>query len=226
MKGPLAEPAEHAAADIVIPAYQEAANVDRVVRAALAAGLGRVLVVDDGSTDATAEVARAAGADVLSLAANRGKGGALQAGVQACTSPVVVLLDADLIGLEPRHVMALAEPVLSGRADMARGAFAGGRWATTAAQQMTPQLNGQRAVLRELLLSVPHLAGSRYGVEVAITRQAAAQGWRCVNVPLPGVSQVMKEEKHGFWRGLKARMRMYRDILATLLGVRRAPRGG
>ncbi len=215
----------HAASvDVLIPAFDEAPNVGTVVREALAAGAGRVLVVDDGSIDGTSQAASAAGAEVLTLPENRGKGGALHAGASALTSEVIVMLDADLVGLQPEHVMALAAPVLEGRADMTRGTFEGGRWATTTAQHMAPQLSGQRAVKRTLLLEVPGLADSRYGVEVAITFHAADSGWRCLNVPLPGVSQIMKEEKHGFWRGGRVRLRMYRDILRALVRRGKAPR--
>lgn len=207
---------------VLIPAYREAEHIGPVVAAALAAGLGRVLVVDDGSDDATASEARRVGAEVLELTSNSGKGGALAAGAAALSESVLVLLDADLVGLRPEHVRALAEPVLVGNTDMSRGAFQGGRWGTSTAQQMAPQLTGQRAIRRELLLSVPGLATSRYGVEVAITRAAKEAGWRCVDVPLENVSQVTKEEKRGFLRGLALRVKMYRDILATLLRRSRA----
>lgn len=63
----------------VVPAHDEAPRVTGVVRPLVAQGLP-VLVVDDGSSDATGEVARAAGACVLSLQPNLGKGGALKAG--------------------------------------------------------------------------------------------------------------------------------------------------
>ena len=89
------------------------------------------------------------------------------------------------------------------------------------AQRMTPQLSGQRALRRRSLLEVPGLGSSRYGVEVAITRHAIRSGWRFIDVPLPGVSQVMKEEKRGLLRGLATRARMYGEILGTLLGARR-----
>lgn len=207
---------------MLIPAFDEAPNLTPVVKAALDAGLGPVLVVDDGSRDATAEVARDAGANVLRLQQNRGKGAALRAGAEALASEVVVLLDADLVGLTAGHVRVLAEPVLAGRADMTRGAFRGGRWRTTAAQRIAPQLNGQRALRRASLLSVPGLAESRYGVEIAITRHAEERGWRCLDVPLEGVSQVMKEEKRGLLRGLATRLRMYAEILAAIVRRRGA----
>lgn len=205
---------------MVVPAYNEAATIAPVVRAALAAGVGPVLVVDDGSSDGTADVAQAAGADVVRLGVNRGKGGALQAGALAAGEDVLVLLDADLVGLRPEHVHALADPVLAGEVDMTRGIFAGGRFRTSLAQRVTPQLSGQRALRREALLGVPGLGASRYGVEVAITRHAIGCGWRFVDVPLAGVSQVMKEEKLGRWTGFLARLKMYRDVLLTLVSRR------
>ena len=216
-----AEPDRDLSLAFLIPAFDEAPNVARVVRAAQRTGLGRVLVVDDGSTDGTAAAARAAGAEVLTLGENAGKGGALAAGAAALSEDVLVLLDADLVGLIPEQILDLAAPVLRGEADMTRGSFTGGRWRTTAAQKIAPQLSGQRAVLRDKLLSVPGLAESRYGVEVAITREAKERDWRLVEVDLPGVSQVMKEEKLGRWSGFVARLKMYRDVLMTLVSGRK-----
>ncbi len=207
---------------VLVPAFDEAPTVGRVVRCALASGVGPVWVIDDGSSDATAATARAAGARVLALPSNVGKGGAVAAGARAVAADVLVLLDADLTGLSPAHVRALAAPVVAGRADMTRGVFRGGRWRTAAAQRLAPQLNGQRALRREALLAVPSLASSRYGIEIAISEFARRSRWRCLDVPLAGVSQVMKEEKRGWWRGIALRARMYRDILAA---VARTPRG-
>lgn len=200
---------------ILIPAHDEAARVASVVAAARAAGRGSVLVVDDGSGDGTAAAARAAGAEVLALDANRGKGGALLAGATRLDAEVVVLLDADLTGLRPEHVRALADPVLTGEVDMTRGVFAGARWATTTAQRLAPQLGGQRALRRRDLLALPELGGSRYGVEILLAEAARRHGWSTLDVPLEGVSQVMKEEKRGWLQGIAARAGMYRDIVTA-----------
>lgn len=206
-----------ARAVVLIPAFDEADTVASVVRIARAARIGPVLVVDDGSGDATSKLAQRAGAEVLRLADNRGKGGAVAAGAAARDEDVVVLIDADLTGLRAEHVRALARPVLAGEADMSRGVFTRGRWTTTAAQHIAPQLNGQRCVLRERLLEVPGLAESRYGIEVAITNHASSAAWTCVDVPLVGVSQVTKEAKRGFLRGLLVRLKMYTEILRQLV---------
>jgi glycosyltransferase involved in cell wall biosynthesis len=202
---------------VVIPAYEEQGTVASVVRVGIAASIGPVLVVDDGSRDGTADAAGAAGAEVLRLASNVGKGGALAAAANARSEAVVVLLDADLTGLTPDHVRALAAPVRDGVVDMTRGVFDGGRWMTTVAQHVVPLLNGQRAIRRELLQSVPGLAESRYGVEVAITEHARRHRWRTLDVSLRGVSQVMKEEKRGWWRGQQVRWTMYVQILRQAL---------
>ncbi len=209
-------PAGSSRCAVVVPAFNEAAGVGNVVAAALSSEIGPVWVVDDGSTDGTAEVARAAGAHVLALDRNVGKGGALLAAARTLDADVLVLLDADLVGLEPFHVRALAEPVLVGDADMTRGVFRGGRWRTTAAQRLTPQLNGQRGMRRADLLRVPGIGASRYGVEVAIGQHARRSGLRGRDVALEGVSQVMKEEKRGWLTGLSLRAAMYRDIVRAL----------
>lgn len=203
---------------ILIPAYREAERLAPVVRAARAAQLGPVVVVDDGSDDGTGLVAEAEGARVVRLDENRGKGGAIVAGAATVDAEVLILLDADLVGLRPEHVRSLAAPVVRDEADMTRGVFRGARWRTTTAQRLTPQLNGQRAIRRRLLLDVTGLADSRYGVEIALSEAARLHGWRCLDVPLDGVSQVMKEEKLGLWRGIRARLAMYGDILRAWTG--------
>jgi glycosyltransferase involved in cell wall biosynthesis len=81
----------------VIPAHNEQETVRSVVERARAC-VDRVVVVDDGSTDATAERAIAAGADLVALRPNRGKGAALRAGIDralALGADTVVTLDAD-----------------------------------------------------------------------------------------------------------------------------------
>ncbi|MDZ7704835.1 MAG: glycosyltransferase [Trueperaceae bacterium] len=209
--------ADRPSCSVLIPAYNEEATVADVVAVALAADLGPVLVVSDGSDDDTAERARAAGATVLDLPGNLGKGGAVVAGARYLATDVVVLLDADLVGLRPEHLHRLAAPVLAANVVMTRGIFTGGRWQTNASQRLAPQLNGQRAVVRRHLLDIPDLETSRYGIEVAITDHARREHWRWCDVDLPGVSQVMKEEKRGFVRGVRIRSRMYGEIVATLV---------
>ncbi len=206
----------------IIPAYNEETRLPRVLEAVRAAVLvDDIVVVSDGSVDGTYEVARNFdGVRALQLPQNLGKGGAMHVGACHTEAPVIVFLDADLIGLTPEHVDRLVEPVYRGDADMTLGVFRGGRRATDLAQKLFPFVSGQRAIRRELFLEVPNVQFARFGVETQITRWAVRQQWRVQYVPLVGVTHPMKEEKLGRLRGTVARLRMYADIARILLDGR------
>ncbi len=203
-------------ATVLIPAYNEAATIEAVVRVAREGGFP-VVVVDDGSTDGTADAAARAGATVIQLKKNSGKGGAYAEGLKHVHTPYVILLDADLVGLRKDHLQALLQPVLEGEADMTVGVFRGGRLLTDIGNRITPFLSGQRALATERLRRVKGLAEARYDVELLITQAAKAGGWRTRYLPLTGLSQVMKEEKRGFLKGALHRMRMYFEVLRYAL---------
>ncbi|MCG7578622.1 glycosyltransferase family 2 protein [Mycolicibacterium sp. OfavD-34-C] len=101
---------------VVLPCLNEAASLPGVL-ADLPDGY-RALVVDNNSTDATAEVARRHGAEVVAES-RPGYGAAVHAGVVAATTPIVAVLDADG-SLDPRELPALVDDV-EGGADMAVG---------------------------------------------------------------------------------------------------------
>ncbi len=209
-------------ATVLIPAFNEEKTVGEVVRAARGAGFP-VVVADDGSTDGTARAARDAGAVVVRLPENRGKGAAYAAGLKAVDTPYVILLDADLVGLKPEHLEALLGPVERGQAEMSVGVFKGGRLFTDFGNRVTPFLSGQRALPTRLFREVPGLERARYDVELLLTRVAKEKGWRVKYLPLYGLSQVMKEEKRGFFSGLAHRLRMYREVLRYALSGRTRP---
>ncbi len=197
----------------VIPAFAEENTITGVVQAVQKSPLvGEVIVVNDGSPDRTAAAAKGTGARVIDLPENRGKGGAIEAGCAATAAEVLLLLDADLIGLTPEHIDLLLAPVLAGEADMTVGVFGSGRFLTDLAQKLAPQLSGQRAVRREIVSSVPDLSAKRFGVEMALEDSARAAKARVAVVRLMNLSHMMKEEKLGFIPGFRARLRMYWEI--------------
>jgi glycosyltransferase involved in cell wall biosynthesis len=113
----------------IVPAFNEERSVGAVVREILAAGVANVLVVDDGSTDATAAVARGAGARVLVLPFNLGIGGAVQSGYLFALRhgyDVAVQVDGDGQH-DAREIERLVGPLASGEADFVLGSrFVGG----------------------------------------------------------------------------------------------------
>ncbi|MDZ7677281.1 MAG: glycosyltransferase family 2 protein [Acidimicrobiales bacterium] len=183
----------------LIPAYDSVDRIAATVAATAAiTGVTRVLVVDDGSGDGTGAEARRAGAEVLTMPVNVGKGRAIAAGVAASPdADVFLLVDADLAETAAETGRLLA-PVLDGEADLAIAVLpgAGGRAgfglvrdlagrgiARACGWQSAAPLSGQRAVRAELLRGLAD--AERFGLEVAMTIDAARAGARIVEVEAP-----------------------------------------
>lgn len=111
---------------VVLPVHNEAATVAGVIRRTPSEVAGRpveMVVVDDGSTDGSGDVARAAGATVITHSANAGLGAAIRTGFGAAAgmgASAVVFLDADG-EYDPADIPALIEPIGAGRADYVVG---------------------------------------------------------------------------------------------------------
>lgn len=108
---------------IVIPAYNEAAAVGEVIDSIKSEGFHNIIVVDDGSQDNTAKVARSKNAYVIKHLINRGKGAATQTGMDAAK-----LLDADIvvtIDADGQHyaddIKKIVKPLMNGKYDVTLG---------------------------------------------------------------------------------------------------------
>jgi glucosyl-3-phosphoglycerate synthase len=177
---------------VVIPARDEAATVGGIVRSVLGLGapVREVVVVDDGSTDATAREASRAGAQVVTADPDDGpgKGQAMWKGLAETSGDVVVFCDADLEGFDPRFVTALVDALTSSpRAALAKGRYArragtGGRVnelvARPALELLHPMLadlaqplGGEYAAWREVLEQLPFVHG--YGVDLGLVLDVA-----------------------------------------------------
>lgn len=198
----------------IIPSFNEEKTLGGVLSVLVnVPAIDEIVVVNDGSSDHTAEVAGEYPVTLVNLEVNRGKGGAIKAGLDRSQADVFLFLDADLVGLRPAHVEQLLDPVVSGKVAMSVGLFEKGRIATDLAQKVAPHLSGQRAVRRELLEKVDGLDISRFGVEVAIKRIVERHHFPVAEVYLPYLTHVTKEEKLGFIKGFAARMKMYWEIV-------------
>lgn len=201
----------------LIPAYNEEKTIAEIIHTLNNEPLiEKTVVVDDGSVDNTASVARRAGAMVVKMPENMGKGAAIQRGMESVECEILLLLDGDLIGLNSDHIQKLLQPLIDDQADMVVGVFNEGRGLTDLAQFVTPNLSGQRAIKVDILKNLKSLEKEGFGVEILLNKYVKKHG--CLKfVNLPELTHVMKEEKMGFLRGLKARLRMYCDIIKTVL---------
>src|SRR3989338_6070649 len=100
----------------IVPAFNEAKTIGGVVKTLKSSPLiGEVIVISDGSTDATAEIAREAGADLVhEFPWRHGKGSAMGHGVTHTDSSVLFFADADLSGFTVKHIEDIVKPVLAG----------------------------------------------------------------------------------------------------------------
>ncbi|HEX8974728.1 MAG TPA: glycosyltransferase family 2 protein [Patescibacteria group bacterium] len=109
---------------ILIPAYNEAKKISSVITDLMEAGYKNILVVNDGSKDETATIAKQAGAEVLNHVINRGQGAALQTGMkylrETYSPDAVVTFDADGQH-QTQDIQAMVDPVLNGECDITLG---------------------------------------------------------------------------------------------------------
>jgi glycosyltransferase involved in cell wall biosynthesis len=191
------------AVSILIPVYNEEGAIASTLAAvdATMRPSGReyeVLVVDDGSSDGTAQVLAEVGARVVRHRANRGYGAALKTGIRATTHPLIAIIDAD--GTYP--ISRLTELLdAADQADMVVGARTGGsvhvpalrrpvKWLLTRAANLLsghriPDLNsGMRVFRRELALRFFGLFPDGFSFTSTITLASHINGYRVEYVPI------------------------------------------
>ena len=218
----------------LIPAFNEGSTVGRVVTGA-ARHVAQVLVVDDGSTDGTAERAREAGAEVLRLERNEGKGTAIRAGLAGVLrSDVthVLFMDGDLQHPPEEIPRLLAEAAATGAAMVVAErlfvrdrmpasrywANVVGSWAlaTLMGVDLTDTQSGFRLVRADVLRTLP-IEARGYEFETELVVKLARRGARIARVSIPAV-----------YGNERSKLRPVRDtsrnvILAVIYRFRREP---
>ncbi len=222
----------------LIPAYNEADRIALTVKSLCARPeIDSVVVMDDGSTDGTADLARTAGATLVLTGKNGGKGAALAAAYAAARDrgDIFLLLDADL-GASAGEAVKLLLPLVAGEADMTIGMLppdpefaasgqSGGRglvvrlarWGIHrhTGQTFAQPLSGQRALRRAVLDALGGKFAPGFGVEVDLTIRAVQAGFR--------VQEVETHFRHhvtgGDWASLRHRARQFRDVARVVFGT-------
>lgn len=205
--------------DVIIPARNEAATVSGVVSAARASSnVGRVIVVDDHSDDATAAAARAAGAEVVTSAGRGSKARALASGVAAADADVLVFFDADITGVRPDHFDRLAAPVRERGFAMSCGLVDYGAVRSRFYLRLPP-ITGLRALRREVFTSIPESKLNGFQIEIMINEVVARGAMPAAITVLRGTAHVSKVAKLGFVRGVRAHLSMTAELLHCLTFV-------
>jgi len=227
----------------IISAKDEAARIGSTISAVRRiAGVDLVIVVDDGSSDATARLAAEAGALVVGHPHNRGKAAAMATGARTAadrdsSDPAIsgrarelLFIDADLED-SAANMAVLVAPVASGEADMTiailppQRTSGGGhgfvvRLARNGIERLTgwtptQPLSGMRCLSREAYQTASPLARG-WGVEVGLTIDVLGAGLRVIEVPCELRHRVTGAD----WRGQVHRARQYRDVWLALAARR------
>ncbi|MGB8861975.1 MAG: glycosyltransferase family 2 protein [Ilumatobacteraceae bacterium] len=233
-------PTPTACLSVVMPAYNEEATILDILERVLASPYtAEVLVVDDASSDRTAELVRSVTdqrVKLLSQLPNQGKGAALRRGFAEAAHPFVIVQDADL-EYDPDDYQQMMAPLLRGSADVVFGSrFMGGdghrvlyywhsvgnRFLTTLSNMftninLTDMETCYKAFRREVLQSF-ELEENRFGIEPEMTAKVARGGWRIYEVGISYAGRTYDEGKKIGWRdGVRA---VYCIILYSTWGPR------
>lgn len=204
----------------IIPAYNEEKSIANTLRAVLQVHeLFEVIVVNDCSTDATGEIVeKFPNVKLINNEKNKGKSRSIVSGIEASAGDHLLLLDADLLGINPETIKKLLLPVQSGRADV-----------VISFRENTPKwllklvgieiLSGDRVFPRSLVVeqieemkSLPSL-----GLEVFLNRIIIQKKLRIQSVLMENVKNDFKWNKRGFLSGMKEEIQMWtRNILKVI----------
>lgn len=207
----------------IVAAYNEEPTIGQIVQTLVASRFFcDVIVISDGSTDRTAEIARASGASLVhQFPWRHGKGAAMMHGVTHTDAPILFFLDADLQGLNIEHLKKILDPVRSGALAMCVGIRDRG-WFGMKLAGFFPLIGGERAMMRSVFENVPDAYLQGFMVESALNYYCRSHALPYGTVELPGLHIRRKMQKVGFWKGLIEYVQMGYQIGKAMVVVRLA----
>ncbi|MGA7614129.1 MAG: glycosyltransferase family 2 protein [Thermoanaerobaculia bacterium] len=199
----------------IIAAYNEEQTIANVINALKRSPLiDEIIVVSDGSTDATVEIARELEVRTIALRENHGKGCAMRLGVEHAIHDVLFFVDGDMLNVTEDHIESLVGPVIRRECDMNVGVRHRGPVRDFLHLQLHfgPVLSGIRVMRRDVFASVPLRYQDRFKIETALNFFCAREGNRQKNTVIRGLGHVIKEHKRGFSDGFNSRVAMTREV--------------
>ena len=206
----------------IIAAYNEEKTLPDVLRALTTNPLiDEVIVVSDGSTDATVEIARQFDVTTIALRQNHGKGYAMRIGVGWASHDILFFVDGDMYNVTEAHIEALVMPVVRDDCDMNIGIRHRGPVLDFMHLKMKcgPVLSGIRVMKRAVWETVPVQYMERFKIEAALNRFCARAGYRQQQTVIHDLGHVIKESKRGIVNGLRSRWEMSSEVFLLMFDL-------
>ena len=211
----------------LVPAYNEAEKIEATIMALKKiAEIKEIIVINDGSTDETAQIIKQLDVISVNLTKNLGKGGALNKGIPYAKFSIIALVDADL-GNTAYEMRKLIKPILTDEADMTIAQFpkskskAGFGFTLFLAQKglklitgnnFKSPLSGQRVLSKRAIKHINRFA-TGFSVEVALNLSLSQGGFKIKEIPVNMAHNRSKKDLTGFYH----RSKQFKDILLTLI---------
>lgn len=205
--------------EVVIPAYNEEERVKHVIEVLKKSLLvDKVIVVDDGSKDATFEEARRAGADViLRHSENRGKGVALQSGIEKVKGSVFLIVDADLRNFKEEHIDILVSTYKNNSETVLVNGIIDRGIANQITKDLEKLITGIRLIKRAVWEAVEkEKINKGYEIDYLIYEKAKKQGSVETKI-LPGLKTYKKTKKIGILKGTFIQTGVFLKIIYNTL---------
>ncbi len=206
----------------IIPAFNEEENLRHTLRAVtgISSLLKEIIVIDDGSTDRTADIVREFSSVHVYTQPNQGKTQAVTNGIEKSTGDYILLLDADLKGITSRAIKNLIQPILDNSAQV-----------SMSMRENTPYwmkmisldfMSGERLFPKEMVIGkLDEMKKMKsFGLEVYLNQLILERNYKVTSVLLNGVFNNFKWNKRGLWKGIKDELSMWKDIFSVVSPIR------
>lgn len=215
----------------VVPVYNEADLIEKTINSLKKAKyIDEIVVVNDGSSDNTLEVAKKLNISIINLEKNYGKGYAMKKAIDTLKYDYIAFLDGDL-GETSIQVESLILPIINGEAHVSIAKFPERNTMTNTKggfgivknfakkgvyfftkKEIDTSLSGQRVYKREVVEKIDYIP-HRYGIEVAMTIQTINNGYSIIEVPVTMEHRYSQRNLKGFIH----RGKQFKDILKTFI---------
>lgn len=196
----------------IIAAYNEETRIESVLKVVSKhSSLTEIIVIDDGSTDLTAQIVKKfPNIKLISKTVNEGKSKAVYDGIKNARGELLLLLDADLEGLENKHLELLIDPVVNDKADVSISLRKNSPWRFMGMDYISGERVLAKKILEDHLEKIPLLPN--FALEVFMNDIKIKNKSRLKIVDWKEVVSPIKSKKIGFWPGVKGDIKMMRDI--------------